>query len=36
MQMASGGLCGLGVMALMLKRLGQCQGLSALKSTETK
>jgi hypothetical protein len=34
--MASGGLCGHGVMALMLKRLGQCQAQSESKNTERK
>jgi len=34
--MASGGLCGHGVMGLMLKRLGQCQALIALGNIERK
>jgi hypothetical protein len=34
--MASGGLCGHGVMGMMLKRLGQCQAQSASKNTERK
>jgi hypothetical protein len=34
--MASGGLCGHGVMGLMLKRLGQCQALIAFGNTATK
>jgi hypothetical protein len=34
--MASGGLCGHGVMRMMLKRLGQYQAQSALRNTERK
>jgi hypothetical protein len=34
--MASGGLCGHGVMELTLKRLGQCQAQSASKNIEKK
>jgi hypothetical protein len=34
--MASGGLCGHGVMGLMLKRLGQCQALIGSGNTARK
>jgi hypothetical protein len=34
--MASGGLCGHGVMEMTLKRLGQCQAQSASKNTARK
>jgi hypothetical protein len=34
--MANGGLCGHGVMGMMLKRLGQSQAQSASKNTERK
>jgi hypothetical protein len=34
--MANGGLCGHGVMGLMLKRLGQCQAQTESGNTERK
>jgi hypothetical protein len=34
--MANGGLCGHGVMALTLKRLGQCQAQTESGNTATK